>query len=55
MEISREEGLTILKLTAIAWDEGLGSGGDDALMRRIIEAYPDLEVPTTVNFMLNKK
>jgi len=52
MEISKEEGLTILGLTETAWDEGLGSDGDKALVRRIIFTYPDLEIPSLVKHQL---
>ena len=37
MEITKKEANTILELTAIAWGEGLGSEGDNALMERVIE------------------
>lgn len=48
MEISKEEAQIILELAHIAWAEGLGSNGDHDLMKRIIDAYPALEVPALV-------
>ena len=54
MEISKEEGLTILLgLTDIAWDEGLDTDGAEALARRIVTAYPDLQVPFEVTRKLS--
>lgn len=48
MEVSEVEAHIMLNLTQIAWGEGLGHEGDFALMRRIVESYPDLPLPYTI-------
>jgi len=52
MQISKEEAKIILKLAENSWGEGLGSQNDKLLVQRIQENYPDLEIPSIVEFFL---
>lgn len=55
MELSEKEAKTVLELTAEAWSEGQGSEGDNALVRRIVGAFPGLEVSPIVSHFLGEQ
>lgn len=54
MEISKAEAEIILYLVNAAWEDGQAIDNDAFLLKRIIEAFPDLEVPSNIKFLLER-
>ncbi len=54
MEISKEEAQIILKSIDAAWEDGKATNRDAFLVQRIIDAYPALEVPAGISFVLDR-
>jgi hypothetical protein len=48
LALDQDEAQCVVTLMAIAWDEGLGADGDDALLARIREQFPNLEIPAVL-------